>query len=143
VRVSIKPTSGSADARFHVDGVNSRNRRDPIDPDGTRRVVLAATGFRRVPTVPTSSIPATSTPVRPLTCGNAPRGGGSSSRLLFPCRTRGFAAGTVTRRDRAGRDLERCRRSLADGVVLTASTRLHSVTWRAIAGRSLCQMCVR
>jgi hypothetical protein len=46
--------------RLRVDGVNSRTRRDPIGPDGTRQVVLASNRFRPVPTVRTSSIPASS-----------------------------------------------------------------------------------
>ena len=77
----------------HVDGVNVWTRRDRIGADGTRRVLLRTDEIRPVPTVRTGSIPATSTPVRPLTCGNAPRGGGSQYRLLFPCSAKGFAVG--------------------------------------------------
>jgi len=109
-----------------VDGVNSRTQRDPIGPAGNRRVVLATNRILRVPTVGTSSIPATSTPVRPLTCGNAPRGGGSEYPLLFSWGTGVFAVGwslDVTE----------------PAAILVVVAGLHYVTHRAIVGRFLSQ----
>lgn len=73
-----------------VEGVNSRTRRDPMGPDGTRRVVLAANGFRRVPTVRPNSIPAT--PAHP--CHEEP-GCASSRALRRPGPSRWWGSGGV------------------------------------------------
>jgi hypothetical protein len=48
--IAVTLIQASSDVRLRVDGVNRRTQGNPMGPDGTRHVVLAATGFRLVPT---------------------------------------------------------------------------------------------